>query len=1034
MKKIITLSVLIFLSLEALSQPITFSGKIFLQGAYNAATGQMNNTLNSLGILQAKATEQPYNIAAFNYTGTETVGADFFAAHSDIVDWILIELRHAVDETLVISSRAAFVKKDGVIIDTDGAIGVKYNSVPRGNYKVAVRHRNHLSILSATPIAFINGSGSYDFSTTDSKSFQDQSYTSTIQIGDVLAMRAGNANSNNNIKYNGPANDQNQILNVRLGGSISNILNNVYAPEDLNMNGNIKWNGPSNDQNFLLNTALGGSLSNLLLEQLPAGKARTKIIRGQVNLPSETIVNLTDLTVLSKLDSSAVNSTGSFNLMIADPSAEVQLLVKNKTGHVIMIGYYVGDNKNYTISAESTGISLLLMYPFLKPLSGPQKENLIKLYKSQPEFPTLITDVTSVIKSDGDIFSATNTAIINTIDILINKDFNKDRLQLRNLETSPGAVDFKFENNKITLNNNQTYSFVGGIYRIKDNLNLMPFILAGSLLKNSAFIQYARPSDYQLNPEDLKSIRTFDLKVLGLNPGKYEIRLKSGLELDGSDEDRLALGENTYELTMSILDNISPDIKFLKDNNCKNAIISNLSSNIKTKYSINKNTNLDVDVIRPFFQENYQTLVECNPAGPSYFDQFSKYLFKVLNLVKTASSLSNFPLWVTGSKKEEGCYFVYADNTLTSCFKIKAKKTDEKDYTGDTIQLEIKATGDKRFYPYSEDPVKDVKFNWISMKGGGELQDKDDNKGLILTGSTDDGGRASIKWILPCEEIQNEASILFPFTTYEVPKDLFVIKSYNPDPVFTISDNSKTGAVGAELEKKLGITAMDAVDNSGMLISRFNINWTLPDGGKIEPDVTLLNTATYTWTLGPKVGEQVATANISSKVCNWAIKNNIIPFKVTAGIDTVTTLINHGNWGTTEGQWGDVVLGTPLINEQRTCGNSSYQHFYKTDSIVISFQQHGKGFVKEYGFYRSSTGGANCTVIETSESEEYGILWEYIPSLKRIRCNWIDDNDEGFTIDLISFSSTTMHVKGYEWYNDNNGNLVMEGNIEFKFK
>ena len=78
-------------------------------------------------------------------------------------------------------------------------------------------------------------------------------------------MRAGNANSNNNVKYNGPANDQNQILNIKLAGSLGNVLNNVYAPEDINMNGNVKWNGPGNDQNFLLNTILNGSLSTIYL-------------------------------------------------------------------------------------------------------------------------------------------------------------------------------------------------------------------------------------------------------------------------------------------------------------------------------------------------------------------------------------------------------------------------------------------------------------------------------------------------------------------------------------------------------------------------------------------------------------------------------------------------------------------------------------------------------------------------------------------------------------------------------------------------
>lgn len=80
-------------------------------------------------------------------------------------------------------------------------------------------------------------------------------------------MRAGDANSNQNVRYTNPGNDQNQILNVKLGGSFSIIINNAYAPEDLNMDGVIRWTNPGNEQNFLLNILLKGSLSTVLETQ-----------------------------------------------------------------------------------------------------------------------------------------------------------------------------------------------------------------------------------------------------------------------------------------------------------------------------------------------------------------------------------------------------------------------------------------------------------------------------------------------------------------------------------------------------------------------------------------------------------------------------------------------------------------------------------------------------------------------------------------------------------------------------------------------
>ena len=251
------------------ANPVKFSGKVFLQGAYNISTAKMDNALNALGILQNNASNQPYNNAAFNYTGTENVGANFFAAHLDIVDWVLIELRNANLPANIVARRAVFVKQDGTLVDVDGTNDkISFPNVAAGFYYVTVLHRNHLGIRTEQALNFASGESAYDFSLNGNDAWHDQIYTSTVKIGNVWAMRGGDANGSSNIRYSGPGNDQNQILNVKLGGSLSLVLNNVYAPEDVNMNGNIKWSGPGNDQNFLLNIALKGSLSGFFNQQL----------------------------------------------------------------------------------------------------------------------------------------------------------------------------------------------------------------------------------------------------------------------------------------------------------------------------------------------------------------------------------------------------------------------------------------------------------------------------------------------------------------------------------------------------------------------------------------------------------------------------------------------------------------------------------------------------------------------------------------------------------------------------------------------
>ncbi|TDH20826.1 hypothetical protein EXU57_20745 [Segetibacter sp. 3557_3] len=250
------------------SASIKFNGKVFLQGAYNAGTGRMNNALNMLGILQAKAATQPYNKTPTSYTGTESVNATFFANHQNIVDWVLLELRDSATNS-TLTRKALFVNTDGVLVDLDGSttqIGIP--GIARGKYQVAIRHRNHLGIKSKTTLDFNGGSAAYDFTTSASSSFSNQSYSSTVQIGSIWAMRAGNANVNNNVKFNGPDNDQNQIQNSGLEGSISSVLMNMYTTSDINMDGSIRTNGPNNDQNFLLNMILNGMLGNIIYEQL----------------------------------------------------------------------------------------------------------------------------------------------------------------------------------------------------------------------------------------------------------------------------------------------------------------------------------------------------------------------------------------------------------------------------------------------------------------------------------------------------------------------------------------------------------------------------------------------------------------------------------------------------------------------------------------------------------------------------------------------------------------------------------------------
>jgi pimeloyl-ACP methyl ester carboxylesterase len=120
---------------------IQLNVKAFLEGAYSS-TGMITE-LNTQDYIPLT---QPYNKAPWNYTGNETVTS----IPDEIVDWVLVELRSGIENSTKVATRAAFIKNDGWIVDTDGASPLSFYGISEGNYYIVVYHRNHLSIMSAT--------------------------------------------------------------------------------------------------------------------------------------------------------------------------------------------------------------------------------------------------------------------------------------------------------------------------------------------------------------------------------------------------------------------------------------------------------------------------------------------------------------------------------------------------------------------------------------------------------------------------------------------------------------------------------------------------------------------------------------------------------------------------------------------------------------------------------------------------------------------------------------------------------------------
>ncbi|MDQ3101371.1 MAG: hypothetical protein M3R08_08285, partial [Bacteroidota bacterium] len=203
----------------------------------------------------------------WSYSGTEAVPASVFSVTGNdaIVDWVLLELRDATTSTTVVARRAALIQRDGNIVDMDGVGPVKFPGVMDASYHLAVRHRNHLGIMTASTYPLSGIPTMIDLTLASTATFGTNARRT---VGSVMTMWAGNANSNTLINYAGTANDRTAILN-QLGATTFLTPLAGYYVTDVNLNGQVSYAGTSNDRTTLLNSLGATTFLTPIIEQLP---------------------------------------------------------------------------------------------------------------------------------------------------------------------------------------------------------------------------------------------------------------------------------------------------------------------------------------------------------------------------------------------------------------------------------------------------------------------------------------------------------------------------------------------------------------------------------------------------------------------------------------------------------------------------------------------------------------------------------------------------------------------------------------------
>ncbi|WP_422104221.1 HYR domain-containing protein [Winogradskyella sp.] len=208
---------------------------VFLQGAaINPNTGEGALMRDDLRVDDLIPTTSPYtdgltcDASVFSTTGSNA-----------IVDWVWVELRDATDSTVVIDGRSALLQRDGDVVDTDGLSTISF-TVPFGNYYVAIKHRNHVGIMTAATQTLGTTTAAVDLS----------SNLTAVEGGSNALVLLANGSYG---MYSGDHDGNAQVQNADANAVIQLIGGSGYDAADMDANTQVQ----NTDVNILISPNIG---------------------------------------------------------------------------------------------------------------------------------------------------------------------------------------------------------------------------------------------------------------------------------------------------------------------------------------------------------------------------------------------------------------------------------------------------------------------------------------------------------------------------------------------------------------------------------------------------------------------------------------------------------------------------------------------------------------------------------------------------------------------------------------------------------
>ncbi len=235
-----------------------------LQGPWEPPVNMMRDGLRVNGLVPLN---EPYAALGFGNPGGEstTPARLSITGKNAVVDWVLVELRNKNDPTQVVAQRSLLLERDGDVVTPNGQSRLQFN-VPPDDYHVAIRHRNHMGVITGTPVTVGPFANMIDLTLGAVPTYGEEAQAS--MSSGRQGLWSGQVVRNGMVKYTGPNNDRDPIL-VRIGGLVPTNTQSGYHPEDVNLDGVVKYTGQGNDRDPILQVIGGTVPTAVRQEQMP---------------------------------------------------------------------------------------------------------------------------------------------------------------------------------------------------------------------------------------------------------------------------------------------------------------------------------------------------------------------------------------------------------------------------------------------------------------------------------------------------------------------------------------------------------------------------------------------------------------------------------------------------------------------------------------------------------------------------------------------------------------------------------------------